>query len=139
MERLFERLVAKTTLLEGEKKQKKGKHVRLPALLDKKEAQLWVMNEKSKVMTLIAFLDCKGYLKKVELCLNEVVGVEVMKIGTNIKLLEGMSHNQSTFEPRSQNLLEVVVAVFCYRNKDIKEKPPDIIRDDEKKGIGFAW
>ncbi|KAK8668802.1 hypothetical protein V6N13_106248 [Hibiscus sabdariffa] len=74
MERLFERLVAKTTLLEGEEKKKKGEHVRLATFLDKKEAQFWVMNEQSKVMTLIAFLDCKCYLKKVELCLNEVVG-----------------------------------------------------------------
>ncbi|KAK8644282.1 hypothetical protein V6N13_123593 [Hibiscus sabdariffa] len=87
MKRLFERLVAKITLLEGEEKKKKGEHVRLVAFLNKKEAQFWVMNEQSKVMTLIAFLDCKCYLKKVELCLNEVVGVEVMKIGTNIKVL----------------------------------------------------
>ncbi|KAK8494623.1 hypothetical protein V6N13_133687 [Hibiscus sabdariffa] len=109
MERLFERLVAKTTLLEGEKK---GERVRLAALLDKKEAQFWVMNEQYKVMTLIAFLNCKDYLKKAELRLNEVVRVEVMEIGTNIELLEGMSHNQSTFKSGSQNLLEVVVTTI---------------------------
>ncbi|KAK9004123.1 hypothetical protein V6N11_001932 [Hibiscus sabdariffa] len=80
MKRLFERLVAKITLLEGEEKKKKGEHVRLVAFLNKKEAQFWVMNEQSKVMTLIAFLD-----------------------------------------------------FVCYSNKDIKEKPPDIIIDDEKR------
>ncbi|KAK8483490.1 hypothetical protein V6N12_076226 [Hibiscus sabdariffa] len=133
MERLFELLVAKTTLLESEEKKKKGEHVRLATFLDKKEAQFWVMNEQSKVMTLISFLDCKCYLKIVELCLIVVVGVEVMKIGTNIKLLEGMSYNQSTFKSGSQNLLEAVVIVVCYSNKDIKEKPPDIIIDDEKR------
>ncbi|KAK8676969.1 hypothetical protein V6N13_142527 [Hibiscus sabdariffa] len=73
MERLFERLVAKKTLLEGEKKRKKGEHMRLVALLDNKETQFWVMNEQSKIMTLIAFLDCKSYLKKVEIRFNEVV------------------------------------------------------------------
>ncbi|KAK9006444.1 hypothetical protein V6N11_035482 [Hibiscus sabdariffa] len=52
------------------------------------------------------------YLKKAELRLNEVVRVEVMEIGTNIELLEGMSHNQSTFKSGSQNLLEVVVTTI---------------------------
>ncbi|KAL4279757.1 hypothetical protein GQ457_03G020730 [Hibiscus cannabinus] len=132
IERLFERLVAKTTLLEGEKKQKRGERVGLVALLDKKEAQIWVMNEQHKVITLIAFLNCKSYLKKAELRLNEVVGVEVMKIGINIELLEGMSCNQSTFESGSQNLLEAVVTTVCYSSKDIKEKPPDISIDGKE-------
>ncbi|KAK8568324.1 hypothetical protein V6N12_006878 [Hibiscus sabdariffa] len=44
-----------------------------------------------------------------------------------------MSYNQSTFESGSQNLLEAVVTVVCYNNKDIKEKPPDIIIDDNKR------
>ncbi|KAL4302525.1 hypothetical protein GQ457_10G012540 [Hibiscus cannabinus] len=135
MERLFERLVAKTTLLEGEKKHKRGEHIGLVALLDKKEAQIWVMNEQHKLMTLIAFLNCKSYLKKAELRLNEAVGVEVMKIGTNIELLEGMSRGQSTFKSSSQNLLEAVVTTVCYNNKDIKEKPPDSIDDKEGEPI----
>lgn len=53
------RLVAKTTQLEGEKKQKETEvqklmeeNVRLSALLDKKEAQLLAMNEQYKVMAL---------------------------------------------------------------------------------------
>ncbi|XVF18012.1 hypothetical protein REPUB_Repub10bG0174900 [Reevesia pubescens] len=61
IERLFERLVAKTTQLEGEKKQKETEvqklmeeNVRLTALLDKKEAQLLAMNEQCKVMALSA-------------------------------------------------------------------------------------
>ncbi|XVF15893.1 hypothetical protein REPUB_Repub09cG0195700 [Reevesia pubescens] len=61
IERLFERLVAKTTQLEGEKKQKEvevqklmEENVRLNALLDKKEAQLLAMNEQCKVMALSA-------------------------------------------------------------------------------------
>ncbi|KAF2290860.1 hypothetical protein GH714_015858 [Hevea brasiliensis] len=56
IERLFERLVAKTTQLEGEKMQKEAEvqklmeeNVRLTALLDKKEAQLLAMNEQCKV------------------------------------------------------------------------------------------
>lgn len=59
MERLFERLVEKTSQLEGEKKQKETEvhklmeeNVRLSALLDKKEAQLLAMNEQCKVMAL---------------------------------------------------------------------------------------
>ncbi|CAK7334307.1 unnamed protein product [Dovyalis caffra] len=61
IERLFERLVAKTTQLEGEKVQKETEvqklmeeNVRLSALLDKKEAQLLAMNEQCKVMALNA-------------------------------------------------------------------------------------
>ncbi|KDP46723.1 hypothetical protein JCGZ_06511 [Jatropha curcas] len=61
IERLFERLVAKTTQLEGEKMQKEAEvqklmeeNVRLTALLDKKEAQLLAMNEQCKVMALSA-------------------------------------------------------------------------------------
>ncbi|KAK9284599.1 hypothetical protein L1049_023775 [Liquidambar formosana] len=61
IERLFERLVAKTTQLEGEKMQKEvevqklmEENVRLSALLDKKEAQLLAMNEQCKVMALSA-------------------------------------------------------------------------------------
>ncbi|XVE82501.1 hypothetical protein DITRI_Ditri16bG0009900 [Diplodiscus trichospermus] len=61
IERLFERLVAKTTQLEGEKKQKEAEvqklmeeNVRLTTLLDKKEAQLLAMNEQCKVMALSA-------------------------------------------------------------------------------------
>lgn len=61
IERLFERLVAKTTQLEGEKMQKETEvqklmeeNVRLSALLDKKEAQLLAMNEQCKVMALSA-------------------------------------------------------------------------------------
>ncbi|KAJ9146977.1 hypothetical protein P3X46_029189 [Hevea brasiliensis] len=61
IERLFERLVAKTTQLEGEKMQKEAEvqklmeeNVRLTALLDKKEAQLLAMNEQCKVMALNA-------------------------------------------------------------------------------------
>ncbi|KAJ4827470.1 hypothetical protein Tsubulata_006813 [Turnera subulata] len=61
IERLFERLVAKTTQLEGEKMQKEAEvqklmeeNVRLNALLDKKEAQLLAMNEQCKVMALSA-------------------------------------------------------------------------------------
>eukprot|EP00262_Sarcandra_glabra_P000133 TRINITY_DN1020_c0_g1_i2.p1 TRINITY_DN1020_c0_g1~~TRINITY_DN1020_c0_g1_i2.p1 ORF type:complete len:349 (-),score=76.55 TRINITY_DN1020_c0_g1_i2:329-1375(-) len=59
MERLFERLVAKTTHLESEKMQKEAEvqklmaeNVRLSSLLDKKEAQLLAMNEQCKVMAL---------------------------------------------------------------------------------------
>nr|POE70565.1 endoglucanase 24 [Quercus suber] len=55
IEKLFERLVAKTTQLEGEKMQKETEvqklmeeNVRLSALLDKKEAQLLAMNEQCK-------------------------------------------------------------------------------------------
>lgn len=55
------RLVAKTTQLEGEKKQKEvevqklmEENVKLTALLDKKEAQLLAMNEQCKVMALSA-------------------------------------------------------------------------------------
>ncbi|KAK6924478.1 hypothetical protein RJ641_010678 [Dillenia turbinata] len=55
----FERLVAKTTQLEGEKMQKEAEvqklmeeNVRLSALLDKKEAQLLAMNEQCKVMAM---------------------------------------------------------------------------------------
>ncbi|KAG2696403.1 hypothetical protein I3760_07G057700 [Carya illinoinensis] len=61
IERLFERLVAKTTQLEGEKMQKEvevqklmEENVKLSALLDKKEAQLLAMNEQCKVMALSA-------------------------------------------------------------------------------------
>nr|XP_008372791.2 uncharacterized protein LOC103436143 [Malus domestica] len=61
IERLFERLVAKTTQLEGEKIQKETEvqklmeeNVKLSALLDKKEAQLLAMNEQCKVMALSA-------------------------------------------------------------------------------------
>ncbi|XP_002530745.2 uncharacterized protein LOC8267106 isoform X1 [Ricinus communis] len=61
IERLFERLVAKTSQLEGEKMQKEAEvqklmeeNVRLTALLDKKEAQLLAMNEQCKVMALSA-------------------------------------------------------------------------------------
>ncbi|KAJ8771068.1 hypothetical protein K2173_023393 [Erythroxylum novogranatense] len=61
IERLFERLVAKTTQLEGEKIQKEGEvqklmdeNVRLTALLDKKEAQLLAMTEQCKLMALSA-------------------------------------------------------------------------------------
>ncbi|KAL5985932.1 hypothetical protein ACLOJK_027922 [Asimina triloba] len=56
---LLNRLVAKTTHLEGEKMQKEAEvqklmaeNVRLSALLDKKEAQLLAMNEQCKVMAL---------------------------------------------------------------------------------------
>ncbi|RVW51502.1 hypothetical protein CK203_006058 [Vitis vinifera] len=56
---LWCRLVAKTTQLEGEKKQKETEvqklmeeNVRLSALLDKKEAQLLAMNEQYKLMAL---------------------------------------------------------------------------------------
>ncbi|KAK8579318.1 hypothetical protein V6N12_069645 [Hibiscus sabdariffa] len=44
-----------------------------------------------------------------------------------------MSHNRSTFESDSQNLLEVIVTIVRYSNKDIKEKPFEIIIDDEKR------
>ncbi|KAH7519936.1 hypothetical protein FEM48_Zijuj08G0090300 [Ziziphus jujuba var. spinosa] len=61
IERLFERLVAKTTQLEGEKMQKEAEvqklmeeNVRLSALLDKKEAQILALNEQCKVMALSA-------------------------------------------------------------------------------------
>ncbi|GAB4847520.1 hypothetical protein Ancab_026579 [Ancistrocladus abbreviatus] len=61
IEKLFERLVAKTTQLEGEKVQKEAEvqklmeeNVRLHALLDKKEAQLLAMNEQCKVLALSA-------------------------------------------------------------------------------------
>ncbi|KAF4363189.1 hypothetical protein F8388_020759 [Cannabis sativa] len=59
IEKLFERLVVKTTQLEGEKVQKEvevqklmEENDRLTALLDKKEAQLLAMNEQCKVMAL---------------------------------------------------------------------------------------
>ncbi|KAF7828954.1 uncharacterized protein G2W53_020118 [Senna tora] len=59
IERLFERLVEKTTQLEGEKMQKEAEvqklmeeNVRLSSLLDKKEAQLVALNEQCKVMAL---------------------------------------------------------------------------------------
>ncbi|KAL1217053.1 hypothetical protein V5N11_021401 [Cardamine amara subsp. amara] len=59
IERLFERLVAKTTQLESEKEQKEAEvqklmeeNVRLTALVDKKEAQLLAMNEQCKMMAL---------------------------------------------------------------------------------------
>ncbi|KAK9164437.1 hypothetical protein Syun_005339 [Stephania yunnanensis] len=58
-EMLFERLVATTTQLEGEKMKRESEvqklmaeNVRLSALLDKKEAQLVAMNEQCKVMAL---------------------------------------------------------------------------------------
>ncbi|KAI9109755.1 hypothetical protein K1719_019385 [Acacia pycnantha] len=61
IERLFERLVEKTTQLEGEKMQKEAEvqklmeeNVRLSSLLDKKEAQLLALNEQCKVMALNA-------------------------------------------------------------------------------------
>nr|KYP40524.1 hypothetical protein KK1_038123 [Cajanus cajan] len=61
IERLFERLVGKTTQLEGEKMQKEAEvqklmeeNVRLSALLDKKEAQLLALNEQCKMMALSA-------------------------------------------------------------------------------------
>ncbi|GAB4848481.1 hypothetical protein Ancab_003185 [Ancistrocladus abbreviatus] len=61
IEKLFERLVAKTTQLESEKVQKEAEvqklmeeNVRLHALLDKKEAQLLAMNEQCKVLALSA-------------------------------------------------------------------------------------
>ncbi|XP_054775749.1 uncharacterized protein LOC129284335 [Prosopis cineraria] len=61
IERLFERLVEKTTQLEGEKMQKEAEvqklmeeNVRLNSLLDKKEAQLLALNEQCKVMALSA-------------------------------------------------------------------------------------
>ncbi|KAL3527204.1 hypothetical protein ACH5RR_011860 [Cinchona calisaya] len=61
IERLFERLVEKTSQLESEKMQKEAEvqklmeeNVRLSALLDKKEAQLLAMNEQCKVMALNA-------------------------------------------------------------------------------------
>lgn len=56
---IFDRLVAKTTHLEGEKMQKEAEvqklmaeNVRLSTLLDKKEAQLLAMNEQCKMMAL---------------------------------------------------------------------------------------
>uniref|UniRef100_A0A1J3FM16 Uncharacterized protein n=1 Tax=Noccaea caerulescens TaxID=107243 RepID=A0A1J3FM16_NOCCA len=59
IEGLFERLVTKTTQLEGEKAQKEvevhklmEENVKLTALLDKKEAQLLALNEQCKVMAL---------------------------------------------------------------------------------------
>ncbi|XP_030530907.1 uncharacterized protein LOC115741241 [Rhodamnia argentea] len=59
MEKLFERLMAKTTQLESEKMQKEVEvkklmedNVRLTMLLDKKEAQLMALNEQCKVMAL---------------------------------------------------------------------------------------
>ncbi|KAJ0241937.1 Polyamine-modulated factor 1-binding protein [Hirschfeldia incana] len=61
IEELFERLVTKTTQLEGEKAQKEvevqklmEENVKLAALLDKKEAQLLALNEQCKVMALSA-------------------------------------------------------------------------------------
>ncbi|VVA99434.1 unnamed protein product [Arabis nemorensis] len=61
IEELFERLVTKTTQLEGEKAQKEvevqklmEENVKLKALLDKKEAQLLALNEQCKVMALSA-------------------------------------------------------------------------------------
>ncbi|KAI8541172.1 hypothetical protein RHMOL_Rhmol08G0040800 [Rhododendron molle] len=61
IERLFERLVAKTTQLESEKMRKETEvhklmeeNMRLTTLLDKKEAQLLAMNEQCKVMALSA-------------------------------------------------------------------------------------
>ncbi|KAJ0254309.1 Polyamine-modulated factor 1-binding protein [Hirschfeldia incana] len=61
IEELFERLVSKTTQLEGEKAQKEvevqklmEENVKLTALLDKKEAQLLALNEQCKVMALSA-------------------------------------------------------------------------------------
>ncbi|KAK1325902.1 hypothetical protein QJS10_CPA01g02353 [Acorus calamus] len=59
MENLFERLIAKTNHLEGEKMQKEAEvqklmeeNLRLSALLDNKEAQLLAMNEQCKFMAL---------------------------------------------------------------------------------------
>ncbi|XP_047314867.1 uncharacterized protein LOC124918849 [Impatiens glandulifera] len=59
IERLFERLVARTSQLESEKMQKEvevqklmEENVRLSSLLDKKESQLLAMNEQCKVMAL---------------------------------------------------------------------------------------
>ncbi|KAF8101423.1 hypothetical protein N665_0205s0018 [Sinapis alba] len=59
IERLFERLVSKTTQLESDKLQKEAEvqklmeeNVRLTALVDKKEAQLLAMNEQCKMMAL---------------------------------------------------------------------------------------
>ncbi|CAN8257735.1 unnamed protein product [Cochlearia groenlandica] len=61
IEELFERLVTKTTQLEGEKAQKEvevqklmEENVKLTARLDKKEAQLLALNEQCKVMALSA-------------------------------------------------------------------------------------
>ncbi|XP_076883347.1 uncharacterized protein LOC143532083 [Bidens hawaiensis] len=61
IERLFERLVVKTTQLESENVQKEAQvhklmdeNMKLSALLDKKEAQLLAMNEQCKVMALSA-------------------------------------------------------------------------------------
>lgn len=61
IERLFERLVGKTTQLEGEKMQKEAEvqklmeeNGRLSALLDKKEAQILALNEQCKMMALSA-------------------------------------------------------------------------------------
>ncbi|XP_057449279.1 uncharacterized protein LOC130740631 [Lotus japonicus] len=61
IEKLFEKLVAKTTQLEGEKMQKEAEvqklmeeNVKLNAQLDKKEAQLLALNEQCKVMALSA-------------------------------------------------------------------------------------
>lgn len=61
IEKLFERLAAKTTQLESEKMQKEvqvqkliEENVKLTTLLDKKEAQLLAMNEQCKVMALSA-------------------------------------------------------------------------------------
>ncbi|XP_019096589.1 PREDICTED: uncharacterized protein LOC104767107 isoform X2 [Camelina sativa] len=61
IEELFERLVTKTTQLEGEKAEKEvevqklmEENVKLTALLDKKEAQLLALNEQCKVMALSA-------------------------------------------------------------------------------------
>lgn len=59
MEKLFERLVLKTTQLETEKKKKEGEveklmeeNLRLNNVLDQKEAQLLAMNEQCKLMAL---------------------------------------------------------------------------------------
>ncbi|CAH8338777.1 unnamed protein product [Eruca vesicaria subsp. sativa] len=61
IQELFERLVSKTTQLEGEKAQKEvevqklmEENVKLTVLLDKKEAQLLALNEQCKVMALSA-------------------------------------------------------------------------------------
>uniref|UniRef100_A0A7N0TEH1 Uncharacterized protein n=1 Tax=Kalanchoe fedtschenkoi TaxID=63787 RepID=A0A7N0TEH1_KALFE len=61
IEKLFERLVAKTSKLEGEKQQKEAEvkklmddNERLSTLLDKKEAQLSAMNEQCKLLALNA-------------------------------------------------------------------------------------
>ncbi|CAM8884511.1 unnamed protein product [Rhodiola kirilowii] len=61
IEKLFERLVATTSKLEGEKQQKEAEvkkltddNERLSNLLDKKEAQLLAMNEQCKLMALNA-------------------------------------------------------------------------------------